>query len=70
MSTEMRVAGETEIALETINFIQETFIKGLESTSPLVRVAVDSVTKEFEQPSSNAEEEIFFNYIPSDKLAN
>jgi hypothetical protein len=70
MSTEMRVAGETEIALETINFIQETFIKGLETTSPLVRVAVDSVAKEFEQPSSNSEEEIFFNYIPSDKLAN
>lgn len=70
MSTEMRVAGETEIALETINFIQETFIKGLESTSPLVRVAVDSVAKEFDQPASSAEEEITFNYIPSDKLVN
>lgn len=57
ISTEMRIASETDLALGAVDFIQETFERGLLSNHPeLVRVAVESFDQTKEKEDFGSED--------------
>ncbi len=53
----MRIASETDLALDAVDFIQETFERGLLSNHPeLVRVAVESFDQTKEKENFDSED--------------
>lgn len=72
ISTEMRISSETNLALETVEFVQETFLKGLAVDSPLVRIALEpeKLGIKFDETKDDAENIFLESDINSNKLMN
>lgn len=72
ISTEMRIGSETDLAMEAVDFIQETFQKGLAKQHPeLIRVAVEAFDGANQIKKEDQDEEVYFNSTPQDqKMVN